>query len=667
MAGFSSRGPVRGFGQIKPDVSAPGVAVLAAMSPGSTLGALAAALEGTPQYMHLDGTSMASPHTAGVAALLKQAHPDWTPDVIRTALTNTATNLRDQAGAPKAEGLTADSIIAQGGGLIDTYEALHAQALMGVAGDGVSTPGILGSHSYGEVPVADSRVTSTHPVTVTVRDLSGQGGTYNLGVANNRDLQLAGINVSLSQPSVTLPPNGSTTFDVTASFDGDRLRDVLAAKTAGSAVTLERIQMQWFVTARRSDNRESLRMPFYFRPGPSLPAETTTETKVQTALVPAGDAGSRLAGGVTYVDTPVEVSDTALKMEVLVEWLEQDTPAGGLPDVDYELLDPDGNVVASSGAFGGPEAVSYGVTRPGTYTHRIVGFANAATNCTITTTFTHGAPPPALAPPAGDFADAQGRQVDFDGAFTLSWSGSGGERGYEVEHSADNANWETVAGVGPGQTSLALTGQPEGGNFYRVRALFDGRIGYYVSRPGNVSSVVVSRRTKEEITALVQTAISNVSLSNGVFQFDQTLTNGSGNAYLPQVEFRVVAVRSASGTVSATGADNGGDGRSPATAALYDYSRSLGPDGVFSAGETTAARTLRFSDPRAELFTFDAVVTAYRGAGGAGSAASAAGPSGGSGAQTSGGPLQGGTALMRFTANPLGRSVSVELLKLSLK
>ena len=666
MAGFSSRGPVRGFGQIKPDVSAPGVAVLAAMSPASTLGALAGALERTPQYMHLQGTSMAAPHTAGVAALLKQAHPGWTPDMIRTALINTATNMRDQSGAPKAEGLTADSIIAQGGGLVDTYEALHAKALIGVAGDGVNTPGILGSHSYGEVPVANSRVTSTHPVAVTVRDLSGQGGTYNLAVANNRDLQLAGIGVSLSQSSVTLPPNGSATFEVTASFDGDLLRDVMAAKTAGTSVTLERIQMQWFVTARRTDNAEHLRMPFYFRVGPSLPAVTTTETTTAKALVPAGDVGLKLAKGATYADVPFQVSDTALRLDIQVEWLEADTPVGGLPDVDYELLDPSGRVVASSGAFGGPEFVSYNVTQPGTYTHRIVGYTNAATDCTITTTFTRGAPPPTLSSVAGDFADAQGRRVDFDGAFTLSWSSNGSERGYEVERSADNANWTTIAGVGPGQTSLALADQPEGENFYRVRALYDGRIGYYVTRPGNVSSVVVSRRVKEEITSLVQASLSNVSLSNGVFQFDQTLTNKSANNYLPYVEFSVVGINSASGTVTAANADNGGDGKSAATAAVYGYSRQLGADEVFSAGETTAARTLRFNDQRNELFTIDAVVTAYRGTGGGAAAGGQAGAAGAPEAEGStGDSLQSLTALMRLTANPLTNSITVQLVSLS--
>nr|MBA3766228.1 S8 family serine peptidase [Acidobacteriota bacterium] len=77
MANFSSRGPVRGLGQIKPDISAPGVKVLAAVPPGSVLGALAAVASPTsPNYYALDGTSMSSPHAAGAVALIKQAHLD---------------------------------------------------------------------------------------------------------------------------------------------------------------------------------------------------------------------------------------------------------------------------------------------------------------------------------------------------------------------------------------------------------------------------------------------------------------------------------------------------------------------------------------------------------------------------------------------------------------
>ncbi|HEX8138021.1 MAG TPA: S8 family serine peptidase [Pyrinomonadaceae bacterium] len=666
MAEFSSRGPVQGLGQIKPDVSAPGVAVLAAVPPASVLGALATALEGTPNYFHSDGTSMATPHTTGAAALIKQAHLDWTPDVIRTVLINTATNMRNEAGAPKQDGpSTADSIIAQGGGLIDVKEAVNAKALMGVAGDGIEKPAILGSHSFGEVPVVNSRTTHTSPVTVTVRDLSGEGGTYNLDVANNRDLQLAGISVSLSQPSVTLQPNGTATFTVNATVDGDKVRDVMAAKTGGSEAVFEKIQMQWYVTARRSDNAESLRMPFYFKPGPSLPANTVTETITQTGTVPVGDQGLKLASGVTYVDVPFEVSSSVIKLEATTEWFAR--PTGSQEDIDYELLDPEGNVVASSGGpAGASEFVSLYVTRPGTYTHRIVGFQNAATDFTVMTTFTKASAPPVLAPVAGEFTDAQARAVDFDGSYTVQWQATGGELGFEVERSTDGTNYTVVASPAGNQTSLALADQPNGQYTYRVRSLVAGRIGKYVTSPSNTATIVVDRRGQVDITSQIEKAISNVSFTGGVFKLDLNFKNLSTAEYVPVVEAGVVSISSTSGTVSVKNADNGGDGKSAATAALFGYSNLLGADQVFSPAETTGNRTLQFNDPAAEMFNFDVRVTAFqKGADGTaapvggGAAPNTGGTAGSGGSGTS---LQSLTRVLRFTANPLTRTVTAKLL-----
>lgn len=662
MAGFSSRGPVIGLGQIKPDVSAPGVQVLAAVAPGSLLGALSAAANpGSPNYGYLDGTSMATPHMAGSVALIKQAHLDWSPDMIRTALINTATNMRDGAGAPKADGPTvADSIIAQGGGLIDVKEAVNAKALMGIAGDGIEQPGILGSHSFGEVPVINSRTTHTEPVTVTVRDLSGEGGTYNLVVANNRDLQIAGINVALTQPSVSVPANGSATFTVNATFDGDQIRQAVANKGNG---VFEPIQMQWFITAKRSDNAESLRMPFYFKPGQSLPASPVVQTLTQTGIVPAGDAGSQLASGVTYADVPFDVDASTFKIEAKTEWL--GAPAGGMPDVDYQLLDPDGNVIASSGAAGGPEFVSVSVSRAGTYTHRVVGFTNAATQFTITTTLTKGAPPPVLQAIVGDFTNAQGKPVDFDGNLNLSWQATDGATGYEVERSTDGTSYQVVASTGANQTSAALLDQPNGEAFYRVRALTPGQIGKYVTAPSNVANVVIDRRGKVDITSQVSTAMSNVSFVGGVFNLDLNIKNNSTNIYVPLVELNVVKVTSTSGTVSVKNADNAGDGKSATTAALFSYSNLLGSDQQFSPAETSGNRTLQFNDSSAEMFSFDVLVTAYQsGASGAGGSTA---PSGG-GTSTSGTSSGSGTSLqsltkvMRITVNPLTKSVSAKLL-----
>ncbi|QIB43889.1 S8 family peptidase [Streptomyces aureoverticillatus] len=88
LADFSSEGPRVGDGAIKPDVTAPGVDITAAAAPGSEMEKeLGQKPEG---YLTASGTSMATPHVAGAAALLKQRHPDWKAAELKRALTSSA-------------------------------------------------------------------------------------------------------------------------------------------------------------------------------------------------------------------------------------------------------------------------------------------------------------------------------------------------------------------------------------------------------------------------------------------------------------------------------------------------------------------------------------------------------------------------------------------------
>ena len=85
MASFSSRGPAGNF--IKPDVTAPGVQILAGQTPTPD------SITGGPPgeyFMAIAGTSMSSPHVAGAAILMKAAHPTWTPGQIKSALMTTS-------------------------------------------------------------------------------------------------------------------------------------------------------------------------------------------------------------------------------------------------------------------------------------------------------------------------------------------------------------------------------------------------------------------------------------------------------------------------------------------------------------------------------------------------------------------------------------------------
>ncbi|MET8075216.1 S8 family peptidase [Streptomyces sp. NPDC005303] len=87
LASFSSTGPGLD-GQIKPDVTAPGVDITAAAAPGSLIDKEVG--EKPAGYLTISGTSMATPHVAGAAAILKQEHPDWGYAELKGALTGSA-------------------------------------------------------------------------------------------------------------------------------------------------------------------------------------------------------------------------------------------------------------------------------------------------------------------------------------------------------------------------------------------------------------------------------------------------------------------------------------------------------------------------------------------------------------------------------------------------
>ena len=98
VAGFSSRGPilVSGGDMLKPDISAPGVSVLAAVAPPSN---------SDRDYDLYSGTSMAAPHITGLAAFMQGVHPRWTPMQIKSAMMTTATPTKDAEGKPSTDAL----------------------------------------------------------------------------------------------------------------------------------------------------------------------------------------------------------------------------------------------------------------------------------------------------------------------------------------------------------------------------------------------------------------------------------------------------------------------------------------------------------------------------------------------------------------------------------
>jgi subtilisin family serine protease len=365
MADFSSKGAVGGFGMVKPDITAPGVSVLSATVRAGGVGTNTAYMFDPTGYISASGTSMSSPMAAGVAALVKQKNPSWTPSMIRAAMMNTATNLRLSDGSPVADG--AQTINQQGAGLIDAFAAANATALMGVGkvdhapgsptprtyGVFVSTspgnPDFLGSHSFGAVPIAGVIGTAQLSQTVTIFDVAnGAGaGSYRLTASAVRNMpqgvsvrvtNLAGVTIE----EVEVTPGGSARFRVSVSVNGE-------------SVPADPTQIEWYVTATRTDGGQRLRMPFYYRAvRPAVTANAPNFTAVN---------GTEVAG-----NPPVDINGSYQ--------LQFAAPTGGAAPAQYRVQESaDSGATWTTLADVPASQNTYDVAGRGngTYTYRVSG------------------------------------------------------------------------------------------------------------------------------------------------------------------------------------------------------------------------------------------------------------------------------------------------------
>ncbi|TDB80429.1 peptidase S8 [Micromonospora sp. KC721] len=183
VAGFSSRGPRTGDEAIKPDISAPGVGIVAARAAGTEMGEPAADFPAS--YVAADGTSMATPHVAGAAALLAQEHPGWRGDQLKATLMGAAERTADNA------------VFDQGAGRVDVRRAITQT----VTADPPSV-------SFGLQPWPhddDTALTKT----ITYRNTSSVAVALALNLTHTKAF-------TLSTSRVEVPPGGTADVTVTA-------------------------------------------------------------------------------------------------------------------------------------------------------------------------------------------------------------------------------------------------------------------------------------------------------------------------------------------------------------------------------------------------------------------------------------------------------------------
>ncbi|KAF7767489.1 hypothetical protein PCIT_a4382 [Pseudoalteromonas citrea] len=185
----SSRGPNGEPSFLKPDIAAPGTDILSAYSPDEGNGIT---------FRAISGTSMASPHVAGAAALMKQAHPEWNAIEIKTALMSTS----KMEGLHKEDGETKADAFDVGAGRLDVPSALDAAV------------------TFKHGSFADPNCLSACSFTNTLKNMGEEAGEWTAKVVTDMD----GAVVTVSPSTLALEAGEEAEFnlDIDTSFNAQK-------------------------------------------------------------------------------------------------------------------------------------------------------------------------------------------------------------------------------------------------------------------------------------------------------------------------------------------------------------------------------------------------------------------------------------------------------------
>ena len=236
MAAFSSRGPAPDF--IKPDIVAPGVQVLAGNTP-QPVPPPAGVADGAPGtlFQAIAGTSMASPHAAGAAALIKAAHPDWDPAEIKSALMTSSVQ-----DVVQADGTSDTTPFDTGAGSIRVDKALNPSLVFDeTTADYVSSATDPASRVNLNIPSIDA-TTMPGTLTTTRTATNVTGHELDMDVSTSAPSG-ASITINYGRGGLHFSSHRPTTFKVTISApslpDGQYFgRITLTPRGGGNAVTI---------------------------------------------------------------------------------------------------------------------------------------------------------------------------------------------------------------------------------------------------------------------------------------------------------------------------------------------------------------------------------------------------------------------------------------------
>jgi subtilisin family serine protease len=221
VAGFSSAGPslFSGGDLGKPDIMAPGVDMVAAVSPQNHAGNL---------WDSESGTSMATPHIAGVAALLMSKHPDWSPMEVKSAMMTTANPFDNDGNPIQRAGVNATTFDMGSGevtpapafdpGLVydsDIVDWLQYSCGVGVhlftsSGDVCDQVGSIQANQLNYASIAAGALPGAETITRTVTNVDDKSDNYKVKITNP-----TGYKVTVKPDHIVIKPGKSATYTVT--------------------------------------------------------------------------------------------------------------------------------------------------------------------------------------------------------------------------------------------------------------------------------------------------------------------------------------------------------------------------------------------------------------------------------------------------------------------
>ena len=408
MAAFSSRGPVGSPASddiIKPDVTAPGVQILAGNSLTPTLGAQG------ELFQSISGTSMSSPHVAGLLTLLKQAHPDWTPAMAKSALMTTARqDVRkedgttradpfdfgsghvDPSGRASAEGSVFNPGLVYNAELLDYFgflcdaapEIFVNAAATCTALAGADIPTVATDLNYPSIAV--SEVPGAKTITRTVTNVSDEEGSYRARLDEPR-----GYDVTVTPDRITLAPGETATFEVAftnvnapigewrfgslAWVDGrNRVRSPIAVKAAA-------IEFAEEVTGTGAAGTVSIPVAFGYTGAYTAGAHgLAPDVLIPGSVAMDPDQTFDPADPTGTTAHEITVTNAAfLKIALNTADL---TPANPAIDIDLYLYNSAGEEVAASTAGGTVEEIVLEAPADDTYTLYVHGWQTAGSTVT---------------------------------------------------------------------------------------------------------------------------------------------------------------------------------------------------------------------------------------------------------------------------------------------